>query len=923
MNKLYLNGWSENNQIVLLYREYPEAKLQRERIDFEWYFLITDEDKRKLTDATWDEMIRREEIRRLQRDTVTDRYWRVYCDRRVKPLSVQRVFDRMDIPDLYDRWCRPLITPESCPAFSIPDNPNRWDQVHEVIDRLIRHRIEPLEADLTPLRRYLVDNQVRFAETYRVCYFDFETDDRGSLSEKENNRILAVAWEGDKAGTDQLDRGYLSIKHDSDAHERELLREMLKRFARYDVLVAWNGDGFDFPMMIARCRHLDLRINWRRWHFADLLPVFRKRFLRQQVKSYALDSIGKQVLGEPKMDWRKVFRERHPGVELKIYNLWKHDPELLREYNERDVSMLRRIDEATNFLNVERLQNRVAGIFANDFTVSAKIDTMMLKKGHQDGQHFRTRWWRQKTEDKYTGAYVFDPKVGLHRNVGTFDFKSLYPSMIRSFNISPETLVKSEARDKFKPEQLCTCPILEIDGEQRGGATYRVDREGYVGQMFQDTTERRNKYKKLMEDRIAEIGTKEDPKVRLYDNLAYAFKSLGLSFYGEMGHSTGRYYDVEMAESITLSGQFFIKKTEELAGQLGYSVIAGDTDSVFIQLIRDDEDIPERKRVPVMLERGKKLLEYCQSHYGDLLNSANCRKEWQTVQLEFEDVYDQILFCAKKRYAGHLIHTKGKSTDGLEYKGLEVMRSDYAELTTDMQRRVLVAILMENRGAEEIIRDIIEPERERCIGQQIDPEKLIISKSVSKDPSKYKTRSLHVRLAEWLQENTNEFYNGIKIGYIVTGASPKLDGVLADHFNPDKHKYDGEYYWDRTIYPASQRVLEACFPDIEWRQFICRRQRRRETLMVRYRKWIRDPKNRAKAGEQVKANKDQYLTPSDLEELRQLWKDTVDDIREAKKRQRTRAASRKGKKVQLLTGTAEVGECPGDLEHVGQGATTG
>lgn len=910
----YLTGWGRGKELILVRRDPNTMKRVMDRVKVDWYFYISDQDYEKVESQAWDGWIRRGWCNRVERDPVHNGWWRVYVDKTSRSVDLDKVFARMDNPDLRSRWSEPLTRPEPSRAFSFPKYRDSWGPVHKIVDRLEKLGVEPMEADLSPLRRFLVDNDVKFQQDYNVCFLDFETDDRKHISQKEQSRILSVAWEGSCG-----DSGYMVLEEDSDESEKRFLKDFVAVLKDYDVLAAWNGDGFDFQMLIARCRVHRVGVNWRQWLWADPLPVFRKRFIRQQVTSYALDNVGEKVLGIKKIDWRPEFRKRHPGVALKIWNMWRLERDMLETYNRRDVEILRKLEDKTRFLEIERLQNRVAGIFAGDFTVSNKIDTMILRRGRIDGHHFRTRYWSAGGAEKFVGAFVFEPVVGIHSNVGVFDFKSLYPSMIRSFNISPETYVRVKDRESFDDDSLCRCPSVKLDdGTVRGGATYRTDREGFVSQMFVDTTDRRNEYTKRKEARIAEVGTKDDPEVKLCENLAYAFKSLGLSFYGEIGHSTGRYYDVEMAESITLSGQYFIKKTEEYAAELGYRVLAGDTDSVFIQLISDDEDTSDpEKRAQTMLERGAKLVSHCQKRYLEILKEHGCVMDWAAVQLEFEDVYDRIAFMAKKRYAGKMLVHKGQRTEHVEVKGLELMRSDYTDTTRDLQRRVLDAILLDNADAEAVAQ-IVESEQATCMSGKLSKEQVTISKSLTKDPDEYKTEPLHVRLARWVRDNTSDFYMGIKIGYVVTGHKPTLEGVLAEHYDPEHVGYAAEYYWDKVIYPPTSRILEVCFPEHDWKKYSIKELRRRNVLIERYSKWLGTATKRQAAIDRIAENKGGILRPSDIDVLRARLEETRADVNAEQEKRRTGKARKKGAKVWVHAGEASRDRRQEGLGQVGE-----
>lgn len=873
----YYHGWSEKDSVVLLYRTETGAR-KREVVPFEWYFFVdraqADE---ALTPENWDWLTRtRAWADRVEPDPdFPDRYYRVYVDRAFEKYDHRRAYAKIGIPDAQYNWATPLFLGERPTAVRFPLDRDRWRKYHKTLNWLTKKGVEPLEADLSPKQRFMTDYDLKIQAKYRMMFLDIETKDiEGGFEKKEEARITSIAWQGDEYDDDPGDSGFLLLEDDTDEAEKKLLLAFRDAIKPYDVLAGWNSFGFDFPVIFARFHYHEIRINWWYYLFADLLPVFKRHFVRAgaDVTSFALDAIGEAVLKMKKLDWRDEFRRRFPGVTPTFTNLWKYAPDLLERYNVRDAEILRKLEAFTGFVSIEQIFCRIGCGFANDWNISTKIDQLLLKKGRKDGHHFPTRYQVGKRPEKYTGAYVFPPQVGMYKNVGAFDFKSLYPSMVRAFNISPETIVRAGDRpDCDLP--LCSCPeFVPTDsntGELRGGSTFRIDREGYISQMFVSTLERRKKYTDLQHERLKVTGTTQDDLYLLYYRLAYSFKRLGLSFYGDMGNPRSRYYDVETAEAITLSGQFFITKTAEYAQTCGFIPLYGDTDSIFIQLFPSDKEWDStEERIEELNRVGNEFVEYCQERYEKLLRSFGCNLAWNAVLLEYEDVYDRIFFVVKKRYAGRMLSHKGAVTDHIEVKGLEVMRGDTARLQRDLQKRVLEAILVDGAGAEEIERGIVAPEFERCASGALPPEEVAISKSISRDPDDYKTETLHVRLAAWLRDNGWEYFVGMKVAYIVTTTKPKQDGVLLERWDPAEHRYDPLYYWDKVIYPATKRILRVCFPDHDWDGWLIEVRERRKKLVERYRKWLRDPKRVEKAVAQIRENKKGWLGEREIEVLR-------------------------------------------------------
>ena len=877
-HKTYFHGWSESNKVVLLSRDEANGKRVAEHIPIDWYFFITREDFEKVPEKNWN-WLTRKYAKKVEPDPNHPHYMRIYVDYKFPKINKELYYGAVGGSKNAHNWAANFFMGER-PRWIKFFERDRWDTIHHVLDWCHRKGITPLEADLTPKQRFLTDNNIRIQSKYKIGYFDIETDDSvGGFDNKENNRILSIAWEGSNIENDPSDKGFLCLAEETDEAEKEMLLEFKRRcINKYDVLAAWNGQMFDFPVVIYRFYVHKIRINWRYHLFADPLPIFKRHYVRSgsQGTSFALDNIGQAVLGIKKLDWREEFRQKFPGVTPKFINLYRYDKELLEKYNRLDATILRKLEDFTGFLMVEQLFCRLSNGFVNDFKISTKVDQLLLKKGFRDGYHFKTRYSSNEKPEKYEGSFVFEPKVGLHQNVCAFDFKSLYPSMVRAFNISPETIVKKEDRDKFVKNDLCQAPILieEVDGVpvKKGGSTFKRDKEGFISQMFEKTLERRKKYTNLQATRLAETGTTQDDLYLLYYRLAYSFKRLGLSFYGDMGNPHSRFYDTELAESITLAGQYFIKETAKYALKFGYETLYGDTDSIFIQLAPDDEKWEsEDQRIEDLVNRGNTFVEYCQKKYVKILKDHNCNLAWNSVYLEFEDIYDRIFWTsAKKRYAGRQMFHKGEKTEHIEVKGLEIIRSDTATSARNLQTSVLDAILMKRMSAEEIDEQIIRPEYERCTQGNYSLEEVTISKSISKNPENYKSVLLHVRLAQEIKDHGREYYVGMKIEYVVTKSKPKLDGILADEYKEKGIPYDYEYYWDMVTYPPTYRLLEVVFPNYYWDQYCIRKTSRRQTLIKRYEKWLRDKLKTQKAIEQIKENKGNFLTDSDINHLKRV-----------------------------------------------------
>lgn len=1006
----YYNGWSEGKNVVLLYKD-EKGRKKKEKVPYDFYFFIHDDEKQKLPPEKWRWMKDKGLFDKLVRDERFPHYWRIYVeyvDERKHGLGLTRrereaqqgksgkrggKFQGEDA----QRRTYALLGERGRP-IKFRDDP-KWDSPLQKLTRFLqKYEIEICEADLTLKQRWVTDFDIEIEDSYRELYFDLETDDTiGGFEHKEENYILSIGWKnnskiGEKDGQEVTEEGVYLSREASDEGEAEILRKFRTEILdRHDVLIAWNGWNFDFPVIIGRYEYHQFRfeeyaeewertakrlarsdpegaaaaaenaaywwaeakvftIDWRYWLFNDLLPVFKRHYIRaaSAATSFSLDNIGKNVLKMRKIDWRIQYREKHPDdpePAKKIIELFHKDPDLLVEYNAYDVHILYNLEKFTGFAKMEQTFCRIGNCFANDFNISTKIDGLMLKKGYKEGQHFPTRFLRGEVE-QYTGAHVFDPVKGVHHYVCAFDFKSLYPSMMTAFNISPETWVPRHERKKHvhpHPEGGCQpgcIPEMYFDDagkkQLREGTctgyhpglihcplsyeTFLRTQQGYIPQMFKETLFKRKKYTDLQ--KTENVGS---DMFLLYYRLAYSFKRLGLSFYGELGNARSRYYFPSVAESVTLSGQYFIRETAKLAvdPRFEYRPLYGDTDSIYISLMSDAEadsimqtaKAEGRDPIDALLtaldNRGKDFVAFCQNYYHtDMLVQWNFNPTWDIIELEFEDIYDIIFFVSKKRYAGRMLGHKGQRSNTVEIKGLEAMRSDNVELTRHLQRKVLHAILKQRRGGE-WVRRYIQDYKDRFFGKRpwtrgFNIEELAITKSISKNPEDYASTPLHVRLAAVIKEHGREFYVGMKIPHIVTDNEAQVEtgeylkngkaktkkqpaGCMLDDWEPEMG-YDAAYYWDRVVYPATMRVLEICFPDYDWPAFLNETSGKRERTLKQLSNWLRDPERRAKAIEIIKANKNGMLTPEMVEQLRAVAREKL-LLKPVKKPRKSRNAS--------------------------------
>jgi DNA polymerase elongation subunit (family B) len=793
---------------------------------------------------------------------------------------------------------------------------------------LEERKIPTFEADLNPIRRFVCDNPIRYpaANEMAEAYFDIEVDDRQRDIFKYlgKYRILSVCWV-DKEGKP----GKLVLEADTDAAERKMLQEFNRRvLEKVDVIASWNGYKFDYYYLFARMEKLGVKWRWWRNVFCDLLPVFKRYHFRAGSKnsSYALGAIGEAVLGDEgkKLEMTAIMDQRYPGWRQKYggavgtWAAWCVDKDLLVEYNVQDCEILRKIERFCGYGHLDFTFSSIGNCFPNDYHISTKVDGLMVRKGLVDGVHFPTFVrGRYEGAEQFEGGYVHEPVRGIHEEVCAFDFKSLYPSMMTTFNISPDTFVPESERHRYAPEDLITTPIgtTFVKPHQREDGTWA--NIGFIPQMFKETLERRKTYTDLQAKE--EVGC--DMFLHYY-RLAYSYKRLGLSFYGELGNVRGRFYNPDVGRSTTLCGQYFIKNTMDFAKHLGFKPLYGDTDSMYVGMPREHgEDFVRQSQALYFSWYGADT--FIDPFNKAVLNVAdwvktfpgsddfyaprpwNVNPKTSTVYLEYEDVYGRICFINKKRYFGRLDWHKGEPARHLEVKGLEVMRSDGAQMARALQERVMHAIAFENAGEEEVWA-IVQAERERVLSGKCDVSELAWVKGLSKRIEDYKNPPPHVRVAAQIRDAGLEYYVGMKVPYILVRGfhvprpdfskmgtfkekaealqawreaearacsrrtvPPKPDPISVHHYDPADRTYDANYYWEKASYPPTLRIVHVAFPRRDWVSLAGEIARKRDNRIRKFRKGILDPAKRAETFAAIK--KDATLTFEQREDLRRFY----------------------------------------------------
>lgn len=264
------------------------------------------------------------------------------------------------------------------------------------------------------------------------------------------------------------------------------------------------------------------------------------------------------------------------------------------------------------------------------------------------------------------------------------------------------------------------------------------------------------------------------------------------SFYGYSGWNRARWYSKECIESITAWGRYFIKSSIEIARDMGFDVVYGDTDSLFITIEGADYNTINKAAE----ELASKLTEEL------------------PILIELEDIYKNILFIEKKRYAGM---PYGGS---MVVKGLELRRGDWSELTKRVQRQVLERILEKGDfdGAVEIAKKTVRGIKDR----KLPLEDYLIYKSLTREIQNYKSVQAHVKAAEYAGSKGYKYVVGSKVPFVITLNSRKrirdkafpadliesFDGDVITDIEGNRMRIDSNYYINKQLLPCILRIVE-------------------------------------------------------------------------------------------------------------------
>jgi DNA polymerase elongation subunit (family B) len=614
--------------------------------------------------------------------------------------------------------------------------------------------IKLYESDINPIYKVLSENYYgKDVGRLNFSLFDIEVDydPKRGFSSPENPYAAVSAISIYHHHTDRMvllvvlpDNGKWTAKDiPADLHdmsditvcktEKELLLRFLDEIENSDIISGWNSAGFDVPYLYMRMldRYGEAMANRLSFHNApkpktkevevfvgskqlhvdifgrvhiDYLEIFRK-FETTTRPSFSLEAISEEIMPE-------LSKLEYDGSLYSLY--YDNFPHFCR-YNVRDTEVLKGFEEKLGYMEIAILNYHSSTALMNDVLGTVKIvESAIINKCHHE-LNFKVPDSKDPdysmSNDKFAGALVLDPIVGMHDWVFSVDVNSLYPSAIRTLNISPEMIIGQFHSDFIAFEEITdrsskNITLLLDNGDSEThpanqwpdvlrarqmcvsgyGTVFRQDMKGFIPSILEEWYRGRKIFKAKMKEakdnmkkypKGSDEYLKYDQEAAFYNRKQFIMKLLLNSTYGCLGNKFFKFYDIRMAESTTRSGRealMHMVKTValHLDGEYTYpspSCIYSDTDSCYA--IAPVDNLEDAVRVAKLIEKKvnnsfeifTKEKFFCIGEFTDL------------IKAELDTIADRSIFVKKKFYIMHLLYADGSPSEKMKVMGLQIKKT--------------------------------------------------------------------------------------------------------------------------------------------------------------------------------------------------------------------------------------------------------
>lgn len=572
------------------------------------------------------------------------------------------------------------------------------------------------------------------------------SDDGFPHPDQADHPIISIAYKDSKSkvyhvwGLDHYDASKSElddielIQYRNCDNEKDLIEKFLIFWQNNmpDIITGWNIRLFDIPYMINRTlkvcgeettklyspwkiyKHRQIGIKGKSMDayelygiaqvdYYDLFQKFGYTYGNQE--SYALNHIAHTVLGEKKISYEEF------GT---LHNLYKENHQKFIDYNIRDVDLVDRIDKETGLMDLALVIAYKGGVnYPDVFGTTGIWDSIIFR--YLSERKIAVPPNKDKHKNPYPGGYVKDPRVGMSEWITSFDLNSLYPNLIVQYNMSPETLIRTPADMYPMGVDTYLSDDTPVSDEQlnhgvaiaANGSTYRKDKRGFMPEiiigLYNERRETKNKMLELQQESQSDGSHDLKREINRLNNTQQAVKILLNSLYGALGNQYFRYFEMSIAEGITLSGQLSVRWAEKAMNKYMNKllktdeedyVIAIDTDSLYVDMAplvkMVNPSDPVKFIDKACQEKFEPVLERSYAELFDRMNAYENRME-----MAREAIADRGVWTAKKRYILNVHNNEGVqyAVPKLKIMGIEAVKSSTPQVVRDKFKQAYQIIL--------------------------------------------------------------------------------------------------------------------------------------------------------------------------------------------------------------------------------------
>lgn len=673
----------------------------------------------------------------------------------------------------------------------------------------------------------------------KTCFLDIETECENGFPDpnRADERVLIITLGSEGIYHCFALNKAVSPQPNVKVYEYDSEDEMLQAFVElwraedYDIVTGWNTQLFDIPYLVNRIgkrlgedavkrlspwndvKTRNVSMKGKMYEVFDIVGIssldyldLYKKFTFVNQESYKLDNIAFVELGERKASYAEYD---------KMSDFYKQNFQAFLEYNIKDVQLVERLEDKLKLLELAVALAYSAKVnFSDVFSQVRTWDSIIYHHLNEQNIVIPPKKDGDKSE-QFAGAYVKDPIVGMHKWVVSFDLDSLYPHLIMQFNISPETKIR-KSKQRVPIDSLLQSlqnGTYEADeySTAANGVGFSREYRGFLPALMDTMYQERKVYKQKMLECKRKLKEEKDSlskaekrqlenDISKYHNFQLVRKIQLNSAFGAVGNEYFRYYDLDLAEAITVSGQLAIRWIEEqLNGFLNNTfktvdydyVIASDTDSIYLRL----ENLVERvmpgetddSKIAKYLERvSRELVQpFIDKKYDELAKKMNAYEN--KMHMKREAIANKGIWTAKKRYMLNVfIGEDGVllKTPEMKIMGIETTRSSTPRVVRDALTESISLIM---NGSEEDIINYIADFKKRF--KTLKAEEISSPRSCNglkeyHDPSSIYRKSTPIAVRGSLLYNHHLRKNGIDKKYPIINEGDKIKYIYLRKPNP-------------------------------------------------------------------------------------------------------------------------------------------